>query len=99
MLIHAQEQYFKGQELQPGVFRFRAEQGCAMSSDWEGYEGRSAQDTRAAAKKDPQKNGVVRLPVRKVRAAPHIAAVTHTPLPENRAHADIVAQAELCEKG
>ena len=99
LLLRAHEQYFKSQELQSGVFRFRAEHGCAMSSDWEGYEGRTAHDTRAAAKRDPEKNGVIRLPIRKVRAAPHVVAVTHMPLPENRAHADVVAQAVLCEKG
>jgi hypothetical protein len=56
-----------------------------MSTDWSKYSTPEATQGRA---RKPEDNGVVEMAVGSVRAISSLT-VEHTPLPENRAHAEV----------
>ena len=62
--------------------------GRGMSTDWSKYS--TAEDTRGRGKSPPD-NAVVRMVAGQVRAIPG-QRVEHSPLLENRAHADVVGE-------
>lgn len=59
-----------------------------MSTDWSKYS--TPQETRDR-RRTPADNAVISLHVGSVRAMPG-QTVTHSPLPENRAHTDVMGQ-------
>lgn len=71
--------------LATGAFQNR---GGAMSTDWSKYA--TPEETRQR-RRTPADNAVVSMNVGKVRAVPG-QSVTHTPLPENRAHTDVLGE-------
>lgn len=78
-----------GGELMPVALRDHAppEGGRpALSTDWSKY---STPEQTLARAKHPEANGVVRMVVGMVRAIPGLV-VEHAPLPDNRAHTDVI---------
>ena len=69
--------------LGPSIFR---EQEGAMSTDWEKYS--TPEESRGRAR-IPADNGIVALQAGEIRSVPGLS-LTHTPLNENRSHADVV---------
>jgi hypothetical protein len=60
--------------------------GGSMSVDWDRYS--TAEETRARASK-PQDNAVVSMGVADIRSIKDGLNVTHSPLPNNRAHSEV----------
>ena len=75
----------KDGELQPGVFRDR---DGGMSTDWSKYS--TPEDTRNRAR-IPNDNGIVSLTVDQVREIEGLK-VEHSPIPDNRAHTDVIGK-------
>src|SRR5947208_1595655 len=69
--------------IRPGAFQ---DHEGGMSTDWDKYA--SAEDTLKNAR-DPKVNAVVSMNVGEVRSIPG-QSVQHMPLPENRAHTDVI---------
>lgn len=72
--------------LSAGAFK---NHGGGMSTDWEKYS--TAEETRARGKKPPEEYWVVKMNVGEVREVPG-QTVEHSPLPENRAHTDVIGE-------
>ena len=68
----------------PGAFR---DHDGGMSTDW--AKDSTPEQTLRRARKNPEKNGVVKLQVSEVRAIPN-QTVVHTPEIANRAHTDVL---------
>lgn len=84
MRVH--RQWLRQGRVVPGFFRNLPNDATGgMSSDWSRYS--TPEETRRRAR-TPSDNAVVGLSVREVRATPE-QRVEHTPLPENRAHAEV----------
>lgn len=81
--MRAHSQFFRDEELQPGVFRIHL---GGMSVDWDKYA--TPEETRKRAKA-PEQNAVLSMPVRGIRAIDSLR-VEHKPLPENRAHSEVL---------
>lgn len=73
--MRAHRDHFRDGELQPGVFR---NHGNGMSVNWDRYA--SAEETRQQARKDPQHNAVISMPVIRIREINDLR-VEHTPEP------------------
>jgi hypothetical protein len=71
-------------KLQPGVFQ--AKEDMDMSVDWEKYS--TPQATRDRAHRYPERNAVISLPVRGIRAIDSLDAI-HKPESDNRAHSGV----------
>ena len=83
VFMRAHRMYFREGELLPGVFRDR---DGGMSVNWDKYA--SAEDTKQQAKKLPDENAVIRMPVIGIREILNFK-VEHTPEPDNRAHSEV----------
>lgn len=70
----------------PGSF---INHGTGMSTDWSKYS--SPLETRSRGKQPASNYGVVKLSVRETRTIPG-QTVAHTPLLDNRAHADVFGE-------
>lgn len=81
MRVH--ESHFREGVLQVGAFR---NPDGGMSVNWDKYA--SAELTRQQARRNPEKNGVVTMPVGSVRRIRSLD-VKHIPEPDNRAHSEI----------
>ncbi len=77
--------FSSGGELKPGVFRCR-DNSNTVSVNWDRYA--TAEDTQQQARKDPDDNGIIRMPVVGIRRINNLT-VKHTPLVQNRSHADV----------
>ncbi len=71
--------------LKPGAFK---DHGGGMSTDWDKYSTAAATRLRA---REPNANAVVSMNVGRVRAIPG-QIVQHAPLPDNRAHTDVIGK-------
>lgn len=87
VFMRAHRMFFRNRVLQPCVFR---PHGGGMSVDWEKYS--SAEDARQRATV-PLDNAVICLPVGGIRDISSLD-VKHAPVPENRAHSDVVGLPE-----
>ena len=75
-------------ELHPGVLRV---EGDGISADWEKYSSPEESRSRATS---PETTGIIGLLTGDVRSVPGLD-VLHSPLPENRAHSNVVDGLEL----
>jgi hypothetical protein len=82
MYMRAHAVYFKGPDLQPGVFK---NQDGDMSIDWEKYSTPQEAQLRA---KNPSKNAVICLLAEDIRDIDTLT-LNHTPIPSNRAHSSV----------
>lgn len=76
--------FARGEVLSPA---FRNHPPGGLSTNWSRYS--SPEETRAQARQPPENYGVLGMKVGSVRAIPQ-QEVVHSPLPDNRAHADVV---------
>lgn len=83
MYYRVHRNFCNGGEIGPNVFR---NHGDGMSTDWEKYT--TPEESRDRAKK-PLENAVVSLIVGDVAKIPG-QRIEHTPIPENRSHADVL---------
>ncbi len=83
MRIH--ETWIQSGEPMPGVFK---NHGSGMSTDWNKYS--TPEETLKRAR-IPSKNAVIQMQVGDVRKIPG-QQVQHTPLPDNRAHTDVLGE-------
>lgn len=83
MRIH--RSYFRDGKLIPGAFK---DHGGGMSTDWEKYS--SPTDTHQRAR-TPKDNAVIAMMAGDVRAVPGLV-ISHSPIPENRAHTDVIGE-------
>ena len=83
VFMRAHRDYFRDGELQPGLFQ---PHGQGMSVNWDRYA--SAEETKQQARKDPDHNAVISMPVIHIRQIDDLR-VEHTPEPTNRAHTDV----------
>ena len=83
VFMRTHRMHFRDGELQPGVFQPR---GQGMSVNWGKYA--SAEETKQQARKDPDHNAVISMPVIHIRQIDDLR-VEHTPEPTNRAHTDV----------
>ena len=72
--------------VMPIAFRNHPPEGGAMSTDWDRYS--TPVECRGRARV-PAENAVIRMKVGQVRQIPD-QTVVHSPLPENRAHTDVL---------
>jgi hypothetical protein len=86
MRVH--ESFVKNGEYQPGVFR---DHEGGMSTNWQKYCP-TAEDSRQKAS-TPANYGVLQMNVSDIRRGPEI--VTHTPLPNDRSHTDVIGNKKL----
>jgi hypothetical protein len=84
MRVHQNLLHRDGRPI-PGAF---IDHGGGMSTDWERYS--TPEETRQRARK-PQDNAVISLLAGEVRRIPD-QIVRHAPLPENRAHTDVIGE-------
>ena len=91
VFMRAHRTYFRNGELQPGVFRDHD----GMSVNWDRYS--SAEETKQQAKKFPDENAVIKMPVIDIRQIADLR-VEHRPEPVNRAHSEIYGLAGDPEK-
>ena len=84
LFMRMHKDHFRNGKIQAGVFRA---QGGGMSTDWSKYATPVQTLNRARI---PEDNGVIGLPVQKVRAIPSLSVV-HSPdiQTRNRAHTDV----------
>lgn len=80
--------FLRGEVLSPA---FRNHPPGGLSTNWSRYS--SPEETRSQARQAPENYGVLGMNVGAVRAIPH-QVVRHTPLPENRAHTDVLGPKE-----
>ena len=83
VFMRAHRNFLRNGAITPNVFRA---QGEGMSVDWSKYA--SPDDTRSRARK-PLDNAILALVAGEVRSKTGLG-VNHTPLPENRAHSDVI---------
>ena len=83
VFMRAHQDYFRNGELQPGVFQ---PHGKGMSVNWDRYA--SAEGTKQQARKNPEDNAVISMPVIGIRKIDDLR-VEHTPEPTNQAHSDV----------
>lgn len=73
-----------------GVFKNAPTPWDGMSTDWQRYS--TPEQTRnRVTRKPPAEYAVIKMLVEKVRAIPD-QMVEHTPLPDNRAHTDVLGE-------
>ena len=85
MRVHIRT-FARGGILSAGAFK---NHGRGMSTDWDKYS--TAVETRARGPNPPDEYWVVRMNVGEVRGVPG-QTVEHSPLPENRAHTDVIGE-------
>ena len=85
LFMRVHRNLLKSGQLHPGVFR---DHGGAMSTDWSKYS--TPADTQLRHKM-PGVNGVIQMQVGAVRVIPG-QRVEHAPLPDNRAHTDVIGE-------
>ena len=91
VFMRAHRDYFHPDgDLMPGVFQSH---GKGISVNWAKYA--SAEDTKKQARKDPDANAVISMPVIGIRQIDDLR-VEHTPEPTNQAHSDVIG---LPQKG
>ncbi len=84
VFMRAHRDYFHPDgNLLPVVFQAHGE---GMSVNWDKYA--STEDTRKQARKDPDANAVISMPVIGIRQIDELK-VEHTPEPTNQAHSDV----------
>lgn len=89
MRVH--RQWFRDSHVVPGSFRNRPDDATGgMSTDWNRYA--TPGDTLQRARR-PEDNAVIRFAVGDIRAIPE-QQVEHAPLPDNRAHTDVLGPKE-----
>jgi len=95
VFMRAQQMYFRDGELEPGVFQSH---GGGMSVNWERYA--TAEETKQQARlvnKDPTNYAVVSAIVIRIREIDALR-VEHTPIPNNRAHSDVLGPLKSVQK-
>ena len=83
VFMRAHWRHFRNGELDPGVFKAH---GNGMSVNWDRYA--SAEGTKQQARKNPEDNAVISMPVIGIRKIDDLR-VEHTPETTNQAHSDV----------